>query len=163
MAVKLFATGVIAAAATVGLALGGSTMSGIAAAEPPPAPAPPVPAPAQSAPLPTPDEVSGLLTRLTDPGVDYKEKGDLVENGIDSRDGHGLDHELHKDARDGALPYTFDVLNVVPAGPDQALANVTMSGPKMPPQTKPVTLVDQGSWVLTQESAKALFALLEQP
>ncbi|WP_082952633.1 hypothetical protein [Mycolicibacter sinensis] len=127
-----------------------------------PAPAPPAP-PAQGAPLPTTDEVSGMLTRLSDAGIGYKEKGDLVENGITQQEGHGLDHELRKAYRDGALPYNFDVLNVVPTGDGKALANVTVTGPKMPaPKTVPLQLVDQGSWVLSHDSAMQLFQQLAQ-
>lgn len=148
-------------AALAALAVAGA---GAAAAEPapaPPVPAPAVPEPAQpGAPVPDPGAVAGMLTRLSDPGIDYKEKGNLVENGIDAGDGHVLDHELRKAHRDGELPYNFDVLNVVPTGPDKALANVTMSGPKLAPRTLPLQLVDQGSWVLTQESAKALIQVL---
>lgn len=125
-----------------------------------PAPAPPAPA-AQGAPLPAPAEVSGMLTRLSDAGIGYKEKGDLVENGIEQREGHALDSELRRAYRDGELPYNFDVLNVVPTGNGQALSNVTITGPRMPaPRTVPLTLVDQGSWVLSQDSAKALMEIL---
>lgn len=149
------------------LAAFGVLVAGPAAAEPAPAPPAPVephpvePAPAQpSAALPTSEEVAGTLTRLTDPGIGYKEKGDLVENGIDAQDGHVLDHELRKASRDGELPYTFNVLSVSPTTPGNAIAPVSISGPKTPARTVPLTLVDQGSWVITQESAKALLELL---
>ena len=101
-----------------------------------------------------------MLTRLTDAGIGYKEKGDLVENGIDQHDGHVLDSELRRAYRDGELPYTFNVVSVSPTTPGNAIAPVEISGPKMPARTVPVNLVDQGSWVITQDSAKALLALL---
>lgn len=160
-------TGRILAGVTAALAAIAVAGAGAAAADP--APAPPVPAPAvpgpaapaqPGAPLPDTGEVAGMLTRLSDAGVGYKEKSNLVENGIDAEDGHVLDHELRKAYRDGELPYNFDVLNVVPTGADKALANVTVSGPKLAPRTVPLQLVDQGSWVLTQDSAKALIQLL---
>lgn len=126
------------------------------------APLPLDPAPT-GAPLPTPDEVSGMLTKLTDAGISYKEKGNLVENGITQQEGHALDHDLRKAYRDGELPYTFDVSNIEPTGPGQATANLTISGPKMPPVTKPITLVDQGSWVLSHDSATELIQVISAP
>lgn len=128
------------------------------------APLPLEPAPEQpvsaGAPLPTPDEVSGMLTRLTDAGIGYKEKGDLVENGIEQQDGHALDSDLRRAYRDGELPYTFNVLSVSPTTPGHAIAPVAISGPKMTSHTIPLTLVDQGSWVLSQDSAQALLHTL---
>ena len=127
-------------------------------------PAPPVPAPAPApsgVPLPTTGEVSGMLTRLSDAGIGYKEKADLVENGITQHEGHGLDSELRRAYRDGELPYNFDVINVVQTGEGQGLANVTVSGPKMPaPQTVPLQLVDQGRWVLSHDSATQLMQIM---
>lgn len=155
--VKMFAAGV-AALAAIGIGAAGPTVAGIAAAEPAPAPVEPV-APVASAP-PTADEVAGMLTRLTNAGISYKEKGNLVENGIDQQDGHVLDHELRKAYRDGELPYTFNVLSVSPTTPGHAIAPVVISGPKLPPHTVPLDLVDQGSWVISQDSAKALLQLL---
>lgn len=126
-----------------------------------PAPAPAPAPPAQGAPLPTTGEVAGMLTRLSDAGIGYKEKGDLVENGITQHEGHGLDSELRRAYRDGELPYNFDVLNVVSTGDGKALSNVTITGPKMPaPQTVPLQLVDQGSWVLSHDSAEQLMQIM---
>ena len=184
MAVKFLVTGV-AAVAVAGAAAGATAaLADVASAgaggavrpvvfgtplplEPPPGvpaePTPaPNPAPAATATVPTPGEVSGILTRLTDPAIGYKEKGDLVENGITPEEGHGLDHELRKSARDGELPYTFAVAGVTPTTPGRAVADVTISGPKKAAQPTPVTLVDQGSWVLSHDSATALFQILAQ-
>ncbi|MCV7162824.1 hypothetical protein H7I75_00015, partial [Mycobacterium stomatepiae] len=64
----------------------GVATGGVASAEPaapqdsvldapiPQEPAPPAPA---GAPLPTTGEVAGMLTRLSDAGIGYKEKADL--------------------------------------------------------------------------------------
>ncbi|MBS9534553.1 hypothetical protein KIH27_13245 [Mycobacterium sp. M1] len=171
MSVKVLAAGALAVAAigAGGLTVAAGQPAGTVSAqvqpvvfgaplplEPPPAPVPPQ----EGQPLPSTGEVAGMLTRLTDAGVGYKEKGQLVENGIDPEDGHILDHELRKAYRDGELPYTFNVVSVSPTGPGQAIAPVEISGPKMPARTVPVTLVDQGSWVITQQSSKALLALL---
>lgn len=102
-----------------------------------------------------------MLTKLSDAGISYKEKSNLVENGIDPQEGHVLDHELRQAYRDGELPYNFDVLSVSPTVPNQAEAAVAISGPKMPaPQTVPLKLVDQGSWVLSRDSATQLMQVL---
>lgn len=130
------------------------------APEPPAPPAPAPGAPERGAPLPSTDEVSGLLTKLTDAGISYKEKGNLVENGINQQEGHGLDHDLRKAYRHGELPYTFDVTDVAPTDPGQAVANVNISGPKMAQQTQPIQLVDQGGWVLSHDSAVGLMQAL---
>ncbi len=165
MTLKLITAG-MAVAAGIGATVGGTlVVAGPAFATPPSVPAPLEPAPPApaGAPLPTTGEVSGLLTKLSDAGIGYKEKGDLVENGITQEEGHGLDHELRKAYRDGELPYDFNVLNVVSTGDGQALANVTITGPKMPaPQTVPLKLVDQGSWVLSHDSATQLMQVLSQ-
>jgi len=158
--VKMFATGV-AVVAAIGIVAAGPTAAGLAAADPAPVPAPVEPVtPAASTP-PSADEVAGMLTRLTDAGISYKEKGSLVENGIDQQDGHVLDHELRRAYRDGELPYAFNVLSVSPTTPGHAIAPVAISGPKSPSRTVPLDLVDQGSWVISQDSAKALVQVLE--
>ncbi len=47
--------------------------------------------------------------------------------------------------------------NIQPAGPNTASADVAISGPKLPaPVTKTLTFVNQGGWVLSQDSATAL-------
>lgn len=172
-------TGKLLLVGAAALAVIGVSAGGVASAEPaapedtvagapiPLEPAPPAPAPAPAppapsgVPLPTTGEVSGMLTRLSDAGIGYKEKADLVENGITQHEGHELDSELRKDYRDGELPYNFDVINVVQTGEGQGLANVTISGPKMPaPQTVPLQLVDQGRWVLSHDSATQLMQIL---
>lgn len=166
MTVKIIAAGIAAVAGIGAVTAGMTAIAAPVAAQVQHVAVPlaPEPAPQPSpvgAPLPTTGEVSGMLTRLTDAGIGYKQKSDLVENGITPEEGHGLDHELRKAYRDGALPYNFDVLNVVPTGEGQALANVTITGPKMPaPQTVPLKLVDQGHWVLSHESSTQLMQIL---
>ncbi|WP_152664734.1 hypothetical protein [Mycobacterium sp. UM_Kg27] len=162
----------LSAAALAAVGVSGLFGGGVASAEPAapqdsvtggPAPLEPAPAPPQPSgvPLPTTGEVSGMLTRLSDAGIGYKEKADLVENGITQHEGHGLDSELRKAYRDGELPYNFDVINVVQTGEGQGLANVTITGPKMPaPQTIPLQLVDQGRWVLSHDSAAQLMQIM---
>lgn len=123
----------------------------------PPAAPPPAPEPAVA--LPSAEQLTDLLVRLSDAGVSYKTKDGLVEGGIPPSEGHGLDHELRKAYRAGQLPLTFEVTNIQPAGPNAATADVAISGPKLqPPVTKPLTFVDQGggNWVLSHDSAVAL-------
>lgn len=166
MTVKIIAAGIAAVAGIGAVTAGMTAIAAPVAAQVqhvavPLAPEPGPQPPPVGAPLPTTGEVSGMLTRLSDAGVGYKEKSDLVENGITAQEGHGLDHELRKAYRNGELPYNFDVLNVVSTGDGQALANVTITGPKMPaPQTVPLKLVDQGRWVLSHESSTQLMQIL---
>jgi hypothetical protein len=116
----------------------------------------PPPAPGQS--LPTPDQLSGLCNQVTDPGVSYTTKNNLVENGISPDEGHVADHDLRKAYRDGNFPETFTVTNIQPAGPNAAQADVAISGPKFAgPVTKHLAFINQGgNWVLQHDAAIAL-------
>jgi hypothetical protein len=113
-------------------------------------------APGQS--LPTPDQLSGLCNQVTDPGVSYTTKTNMVENGISPDEGHVADHDLRKAYRDGKFPETFNVTNIAPAGPTAAQADMAIKGPKFAgPVTKHLAFVDQGgNWVLQHDSAIAL-------
>jgi hypothetical protein len=116
----------------------------------------PPPAPGQN--LPSPDQLSGLCNQVTDPGVSYTTKTNLVENGISPDEGHVADHDLRKAYRDGKFPETFNVTNIAPAGPTAAQADVAINGPKFAaPVTKHLAFVDQGgNWVLQHDAAIAL-------
>jgi hypothetical protein len=163
----------VAAVAAIGTAAAGMTSiaAGIASSHPAafrvqpvalgaPLPLGPPPAPNQPpAPnLPTPDQLSGLCAQVTDPGVSYTTKTGLVENGIAPNEGHAADHDLRKAAHDGKFPEQFAVTNIQPAGPNQASADVAISGPKLAgPVTKTLLFVNQGgNWVLQHDSATAL-------
>ena len=164
MTVKLLATGV-AAVATIGAAAAGVTSlaSGAAPAsqfapvvlsaplDPPP------PAPGQP-PLPSPEQLTDLATRATDPGVSYKTKFGLVENGISSQEGHDADHLLRKAYEHGNFPEQFAFTNIEPIGPNGASADVAITGPKFAgPVEKKLAFVDQGgTWVLQYDAALAL-------
>ena len=119
-------------------------------------PPPPSPAPAQN--LPTPEQLTGILTNLSDPGVSYHTKDGLVEGGIGSGEGHVMDHELRKAYRNGELPLSFVVSNIQENGPTTATADVAISGPKLPaPVTKNLMFVNQPTgWVLSSPSATQL-------
>ena len=115
--------------------------------DPPPAPG-----------LPSPDQLSSLCNQVTDPGVSYTTKTNLVENGISPDEGHVADHDLRKAYRDGKFPETFNVTNIAAAGPNVAQADVAISGPKFAgPVTKHLAFIDQGgNWILQHDSAIGL-------
>ncbi len=107
--------------------------------------------------LPNAGQLAGLCTQVTDPGVSYTAKTNLVENGITPDEGHVADHDLRKAYRDGKFPETFNVTNIAAAGPN-ATADVAIAGPKFAgPVTKQLMFVNQGgNWILSHESAIAL-------
>jgi hypothetical protein len=166
--VKSIATGLAALAAIGGAAAGVASIAPHSG--PPwvqlsavgvPLPQDPVPAPAPGANLPTASQVSGLLTSLTDPGVSFADKGNLVEGGIGGMQAHIADGELQKAAQNGDLPLTFNVTNIQPGAPGSATADVAFSGPKLSsPVTESVTFVNQGNWILSRHSAIQLVKLL---
>ena len=130
------------------LAVIGGAAAGITSVAPPSA--------AQN--LPTPDQLANLCNQVTDPGVSYTTKINLVENGISPGEGHVADHDLRKAFRDGKFPETFNVTNIEPAGPNVAQADVAISGPKFAgPVTKHLAFIDQGgNWILQHDSAIGL-------
>jgi hypothetical protein len=130
------------------LAVIGGAAAGIASVAPPSA--------AQN--LPTPDQLANLCNQVTDPGVSYTTKTNLVENGITPGEGHVADHDLRKAYRDGKFPETFTVTNIAPAGPNVAQADVAISGPKfVGPVSKHLAFIDQGgNWILQHDSAIGL-------
>ena len=145
----------IAAVGAIGAAAFGVTPIAFASAQPQD---PPPPFPAQGVNLPSAEQLSGLLTKATDPGVSYTTKFGLVENGISSGEGHAADHDLRKAFRDGKFPQTYTVTNIQPAGPNGATADVAITGPKFAgPVTKHLAFVNQGgNWVVQHASALAL-------
>jgi hypothetical protein len=170
MTVKLLATGA-AAVAAVGAAAAAATFaaSGVSSAHPaalqvqtvalgvpfqldPPPPPPGAPA------LPSPEQLSDLATRVTDPGISYEKKFGLVENGISADEGHVADHDLRKAFRNGNFPEQFTFTNIAPIGPGGASAEVAITGPKFAgPVNKQLAFVDQGgTWVLQHAAALAL-------
>jgi hypothetical protein len=164
MTVKLFATG-IAAVATIGAAAAGvmsPASSGASALQVRPVVLsvpldPPPPAPGQP-PLPSPQTLSDLCNRVTDPGVSYETKFGLVENGISAEEGHVADHDLRKAYRNGNFPEQFAVTNIQPVAPNAVSADVAISGPKFAgPVNKQLAFVDQGgTWVMQHDAAIAL-------
>ncbi len=164
--VKSVATSVAVLGAIGAAAVGVTSIASVAASGPaqvqlaavgaplPQDPPPPPPAPN----LPAPDQLSGLCTQVTDPGVSYTNKTSMVQGGISPDEGHVADHDLRKAYRDGKFPEQFAISNIQPAGPNAATADVAISGPKLAgPVTKNLLFVNQGgNWIMSHDSAIAL-------
>jgi hypothetical protein len=165
MTVKPVLTGVAAVAAITAAAAGATSLAsnGASAAQPqpvvfsaplpdqPPPPAPPAPG------LPTADQLTAILNQVTDPGVSYTTKNNVVQGGIPPNEGHEADHKLRQAYRDGYFPENFNVTNIQQAGPN-VTADVTTTGPKLAaPVTQNYTFVNEGgNWVMAHDSAVAL-------
>ena len=159
MTQKLLAT-CVAAAAIAGAAAGATAVLFPAT----PAVAPvvsgtPLPLDPAAADLPTAEQLTGVLAGLADPGVPFAAKGYLVEGGLGRIEARAADGLMQKAIAKGQLPLNFTVSNIAPAGPGAASANVTATGPAMPPTTKNITFVDQGGWKISRLSASAVLAL----
>ncbi len=160
--------GTVKSAATVAvLAVLGGAAAGLSPLAAPAGPAPvrlaavgaPLPQDPPPGPnLPTPEQLSNLCNQVTDPGVSYTTKTDLVENGISPDEGHVADHDLRKAYRNGNFPETFTVTNIAPAGPNMASADVAIAGPRFAgPVIKQLAFVStDGNWILQHDAAIAL-------
>jgi hypothetical protein len=164
MTLKMFATGVAAVAAVGAVAAGATSLASSGAPAPQFVPVvlsapldPPPPAPGQP-PLPSPQQLTDLANRVTDPGVGYETKVGLVENGIQPGEGHIADHDLRKAFRNGNFPEQFAFTNIEPIPGNGASADVAITGPKFAgPVEKKLAFVDQGgTWVLQHDAALAL-------
>jgi len=157
--VKSLATGVAALAAIGAAAAGVTCIASVTAASPQVQPVVfggPLPL-APGVDLPTPDQLVTVLNTLQDPSVSFASKGYLVEGGIPVPIGIA-DHELQKAASKGSLPLTFNISNIVPAGPGAATATITASGPRLAPTPEYLTFVDQDGWKLSHDSAMTLIS-----
>ena len=112
-----------------------------------------------AADVPSTDQLYGVLNGLADPGVPFRAKGYLVEGGIGVIEGRTADAMMRNASAKGMLPLSFQVSDISPVGPGAASANVTASGPGLPPQTQNVTFVDQGGWKLSRASASQVLQL----
>jgi hypothetical protein len=165
--VKSLATGIAAVAAIGAAAAGVTCIASVTGASPRVQPVVlDAPSPASgrypqpqdpAVDLPTPDQLVTVLNTLQDPSVSFASKGYLVEGGIPVPVGIA-DHELQKAASKGNLPLTFNISNIVPAGPGAATATITASGPRLAPTPEYLTFVDQGGWKLSHDSAMTLIS-----
>jgi hypothetical protein len=169
--VKIIATGVTALAIVGGVAAGVAsvaTPSALAAGVrlttvDAPLPQDPPAQPVAGASVPTPDQLTGVLTTLADPKVSFSNKSNLVQGGISGMAAHVADKKLQKAAKNGDLPLSFGVTNIQPVAAGSATADVAVSGPKLTsPVTQNVTFVDQGGWVLSRSSAMELLPAVGQ-
>ncbi|ORW09555.1 hypothetical protein [Mycobacterium kyorinense] len=161
MTVKALATGA-AAVAAIGAAAAGFAPASSAPADVQPVvfsvPLDPPPPPPGQEQLPSADQLADLCNQVTDPGVRYTEKNNLVQGGIAQNEGMVADHDLRKAYRNGNFPEQFNVTNIAPAGPNAASADVAISGPKFAgPVTKQLAFVNEGgNWMLQHDAAIAL-------
>jgi hypothetical protein len=158
--VKSLATGMAALAAIGAAAAGVTCIASVTAVSPHVQPVvfgTPLPVAPAAVDLPTADQLATVLNTLQDPSVSFASKGDLVEGGIPVPVGLA-DHELQKAASKGSLPLTFNITNIVPAGPGAATATITASGPRLAPTPEYLTFVDQGGWKLSHDSAMTLIS-----
>lgn len=123
-----------------------------------PLPQDPPPPPPGAPELPSPEVLANLCNQLTDAGVSYTTKQNLVQGGISPNEGHVADHDLRKAFRDGNFPEQFNVTNIQPAGPNAASAEVAITGPKFAgPVTKQLAFVNEGgNWIFQHDAALAL-------
>ncbi len=162
MTMKFFTTGVAAVAAMGAAAVGATSLTFSAAPQVAPVvfnvPLDPPPAPPGQAPLPSPEQLADVCNRVTDPGVNYDTKTNLVENGIEPGEGHVADHDLRKAYRNGNFPEQFAVSNIQPVPGNGVKADVAITGPKFAgPVEKTLVFIDQGgTWELQHDSALAL-------
>jgi hypothetical protein len=108
--------------------------------------------------VPSNDDVVGILNSLADPNVPFRAKSGLVEGGIGMFEARTADKMMANAVRNGSMPLSFSVGNVLPSGPGSANALITASGPHLAPVTQNLTFVDQGGWKLSRASATALLS-----
>ena len=159
MTLKSLATGIAALAAIGAAAASVTCIASVTAASPQVQPVvfgAPLPLD-PGVDLPTPDQLVTVLNTLQDPSVSFASKGYLVEGGIPVPISIA-DHELQKAASKGSLPLTFNISNIVPAGPGAATATITASGPRLAPTPEYLTFVNQGGWKLSHDSAMTLIS-----
>ncbi len=121
MTVKLFATGVAAVAAIGAAAAGVTSLASGDASAPQVRPVvlsapldPPPPAPGQP-PLPSPEQLSDVRNRVTDPGVVVTRPSSAWWKMASRPDeGHVADHDLRKAFRNGNFPEQFAFSNIEP-------------------------------------------------
>ncbi|MEZ0364126.1 hypothetical protein ACAG26_10560 [Mycobacterium sp. pUA109] len=161
----------VAAVAAIGGAFAGVAMGAPTAAHAQPAvftvPAPRDPAPNSSPAqeLPTTEQITRILTQLTDPGIADQAKDGLVQGGVNSAERRAFSRRrLDKAADHGELPLAFAVGQPWSVGRDTAAAETTISGPKLPVAVAPVlTFVNQGTgWMLSSDSAATLIRAIDK-
>jgi hypothetical protein len=157
LTLKLLATGVVALA-TIGAAAAGVTSIGCVDKNVPQTQLAVfgAPLPMDPAPLPSPGDLVGVLNGLQDTSVPFANKGNLIQGGVGGVEGRVADRKLQKAAQNGQLPLTFNIANIQPAGPGTVSADVTASGPGLPPTTRNLAFINEDGWKLSRSSAMTL-------
>lgn len=103
-------------------------------------------------------ELAGILNTIAN-GATITENASLIQGGVGIFEGRTANRLLANARANGDFPLTLSVADVSPPAPDGSVtANVTASGPKMTPTTRPVTFVPGGpnGWMVSKSSATAL-------
>jgi hypothetical protein len=115
------------------------------------------PATAYADPVPTPDEVVGIMAKLTDPSISAANKADIVTPGFSPDEAGPIDDHLNSlNARGGHIPFNFIVTDIQPAPDNFAGATVVAqpNGPHPATAPAPIVLVKQGGrWLITHDAA----------
>jgi hypothetical protein len=154
---KLLATGVVALA-TIGAAAAGVTSIACVDKNVPQTQLAVfgAPLPMDPAPLPGPGDLVGVLNGLQDSSVPFANKSNLIQGGVGGVEARVADRKLQKAAQNGQLPLSFNIANIQPAGPGTVSADVTASGPGLPPTTRNLTFINEDGWKLSRSSAMTL-------
>jgi hypothetical protein len=104
------------------------------------------------------NELAGILNTIAN-GATITENASLIQGGLGIFEGRAANRALNNARQNGELPLTLTVADVSAPAPDGSVtANVTATGPKMSPTTRPVTFVPGGpsGWMVSKSSATAL-------
>jgi hypothetical protein len=96
--------------------------------------------------------LQGVLDGLAAPGVQFKDKSYLIEGGVGPIEGRTADRLLDDAYATGSLPVAFQVEPPVCSG-NTATSIVNAGG-----RSQSITFVDQGGWKLSEDSATAVLA-----
>jgi hypothetical protein len=109
-------------------------------------------------PVPTADQVTAVLTGMTDPDVPAANKTNIVTPGFDPEEAGTIDNHLTRmKVFGGILPLPFVVSDIQPAPNNFAGATVVVTGTRRQRTfPRPIVLVEQGGhWLITHDAAMA--------
>ena len=114
------------------------------------------PATAYAEPIPTPDEVVGVMAKLTDPNRPTESKSDVVTPGLAPDEAGTTDDHLNSLNGRGYIPFNFVVTDIQPAPGN--FAGATVAEPRDYPyysvRAVPIVLISQGGrWSITHDAA----------
>lgn len=165
--------GAVAIAAASGLSgCGGDSANQPTAVQtPPPTSEPAIAAPPSptetTAPLPSPDALTGVMDRLTDPGVPGTNKLDLIQNATPD-DAATLDTFTKALRESGFMPLSFEARDMswAPSQPGSVSANIVVKSAAAQPGrdfTFPMDFIPaNGSWQLSRQTADMILKLGQQ-